>query len=66
MLSHEGGYSATHVPYCGLAVLEALSGIATGVEDPWLKIMDRWGQQELQPHQEAAVARAAALLPHIR
>ena len=65
VLSHEGGYSASHVPYCGLAVLEALSGIATGVEDPWLKIMDRWGQQELQPHQEAAVARAAALLPHI-
>jgi acetoin utilization deacetylase AcuC-like enzyme len=66
VLSHEGGYAATHVPYCGLAVLEELSGIATGIEDPWLKIMDRWGQQELQPHQEAAIARAAALLSGIR
>jgi acetoin utilization deacetylase AcuC-like enzyme len=28
VLSHEGGYSATHVPYCGLAVIEALE-IAT-------------------------------------
>ena len=34
VFSHEGGYSPVHVPFCGLAVLEALSGVETGVEDP--------------------------------
>ncbi len=56
---HEGGYAASHVPYCGLAVIETLSGIRTGVEDPWLPIMTRWGGTELMPHQRDAVARAA-------
>ena len=27
--SHEGGYSAGHVPFCGLAVIEALSGLVS-------------------------------------
>src|SRR6201996_3254270 len=36
MLCHEGGYSSTYVPYCGLAVIESLAGVATGVIDPWL------------------------------
>lgn len=31
---HEGGYSETHVPFCGVRVLETLSGAETGVEDP--------------------------------
>lgn len=34
VFSHEGGYSPVHVPFCGLAVLEALTGVETGVEDP--------------------------------
>ncbi|QDL93349.1 class II histone deacetylase [Paroceanicella profunda] len=58
-MNHEGGYSASHVPYCGLAVLEEMSGIATGIEDPWLSNMAAYGQQELQPHQAAAIAAAA-------
>ena len=66
VLSHEGGYSPDHVPYCGLAVMEELSGIRSGVEDPWLAIMEQWGQQELMPHQEAAIAEAAALVERIR
>ena len=34
----EGGYSPIHVPFCGLRVIEALSGEETGVPDPfdWL------------------------------
>ena len=28
VFSHEGGYSPVHVPFCGLAVLEALSGLS--------------------------------------
>ncbi|KAF8062643.1 histone deacetylase-like amidohydrolase [Scenedesmus sp. PABB004] len=33
---HEGGYSSFYVPFCGLAVLEELSGAATTVVDPGL------------------------------
>jgi len=66
VLSHEGGYSPHHVPYCGLAVIEELSGVRSGVRDPWMPMMQAWGQQELQPHQEVAIAAAASLLDHIR
>ena len=65
VMSHEGGYSAMYVPYCGLAVMEELTGIPTGVEDPWAPHMAKWGQQSLQPHQEQAIAAAAALVANI-
>jgi hypothetical protein len=65
VLSHEGGYSATNVPYCGLAVMEELAGIRTAVADPWLPHMERWGGQDLHPHQAAAIDRAAAALDRI-
>jgi acetoin utilization deacetylase AcuC-like enzyme len=64
-MSHEGGYSASYVPYCGLAVLEELSGIRTTIEDQWAPLMAKWGQQALQPHQAAAIARAELLLANI-
>jgi len=66
VLTHEGGYSAMYVPYCGLAVMEELSGIRTQIDDPWLPIMSQWGQQDLQPHQAAAIDRAANLLANIK
>jgi acetoin utilization deacetylase AcuC-like enzyme len=66
MMSHEGGYSATYAPYCGLAVLEEMSGIRTHVNDPWAPLMADWGQQGLQPHQSAAIDAAAALLDSIK
>ncbi|MFU8864707.1 MAG: class II histone deacetylase [Rhodobacterales bacterium] len=64
LMSHEGGYSAMYAPYCGLAVLEEMSGIRTHVADPWLDHA-HWGQQDLQPHQAAMIADAAALLDAI-
>ena len=66
MMTHEGGYSASHVPYCGLAVLEQLCGIRSGIDDPFLTIMAEYGQQDLQPHQTAAIRAAEALLAGIR
>lgn len=36
---HEGGYSEAVVPFCGLAIMEALSGHQTGVEDPTLPMI---------------------------
>lgn len=32
---HEGGYAEVVVPFCGLAVVEELSGTRTGVDDPF-------------------------------
>jgi acetoin utilization deacetylase AcuC-like enzyme len=60
MMAHEGGYSPNLVPYCGLAVMEQLSGVSTGIVDPMLDIMAGYGQQALQPHQAAAIDAAAA------
>jgi acetoin utilization deacetylase AcuC-like enzyme len=62
VLEHEGGYSSAYVPFCGLAILEELSGISTGVEDPFLPILEPMGGQELQPHQEAAIQAASSLV----
>ncbi|KXZ50612.1 hypothetical protein GPECTOR_15g295 [Gonium pectorale] len=63
---HEGGYSELYVPFCALAALEEMSGVKTEVKDPWLHEVTSWGYQELQPHQDAAVAAAEQLLPKLR
>jgi acetoin utilization deacetylase AcuC-like enzyme len=60
VLCHEGGYSSAYVPFCGLAVIEELSGRRTAVEDPFLPIFEGIPGQELQPHQDEAIGRAAA------
>lgn len=59
--AHEGGYSAAHVPCCGLAVIEALSGLDAGVDDPFAYVEGQGGQ-ELQPHQRDAVEAASRLV----
>ncbi|GAA2234946.1 class II histone deacetylase [Herbiconiux moechotypicola] len=59
VMAHEGGYSPFVVPFCGLAIVEALSGVRTPVVDPFLPAIEGYGQ-ELWPHQAEAVARAAA------
>jgi acetoin utilization deacetylase AcuC-like enzyme len=59
--AHEGGYSALHVPFCGLAVIEALSGLDAGVDDPFA-YLDGQGGQGLAPHQRDAVEAAARLV----
>ncbi len=50
VVSHHGGYSELHVPFCGLRVTESLSGHQTDVEDPFAWIDDLPGQ-ELTPWQ---------------
>lgn len=59
LFSHEGGYSAVHVPFCGLAVLEELSGIMTDVVDPFGPSFDDSPAHELLPHQKAVVDEVA-------
>ena len=62
VLAHEGGYSTGYVPFCGLAIVETLAGTRTPVEDPFLEQLAGMTGQDLQPHQEAAIARAEQLL----
>ncbi len=56
---HEGGYSEYYVPFCGLAVLEQLSGVRTGVEDPYFPADRELAYDELQEHQRRAIDAAA-------
>lgn len=44
---HEGGYSEAYVPFCGVATIEEMVGVKTGVEDPVLGFF-----QEQQPGAE--------------
>jgi len=62
VLAHEGGYSAVYAPYCGLAVMEELSGCRGAIEDPFLAAVSSWGEQDLQMHQAQAIDRAASNL----
>lgn len=39
---HEGGYSEAYAPFCGLAIVEALSGVRSVAEDPALAIFEAW------------------------
>jgi acetoin utilization deacetylase AcuC-like enzyme len=59
VLCHEGGYSSGYVPYCGLAVVERLAGVATGVVDPWLDEARTVAALPLRDHEAAAVDAAA-------
>lgn len=55
VVTHEGGYSAAYVPYCGLAVLEELANHKTGIEDPFMQHILSYGGQQLASHQRALV-----------
>jgi acetoin utilization deacetylase AcuC-like enzyme len=57
----EGGYSPLYVPFCGLAAVEALAGVRTGVADPYAARYE--GEfQALQPHQRSALNQLIDLL----
>lgn len=60
MMTHEGGYSPTYVPYCGLAVLEEMSGVKTGIEDEFGAGYDTLPDQALKSHQAEVIAQAAS------
>jgi acetoin utilization deacetylase AcuC-like enzyme len=61
MMTHEGGYSPTYVPYCGLAVLEAMSGVKTDIDDPFGAGYERLPDQALTPVQAERIAQAAGI-----
>jgi acetoin utilization deacetylase AcuC-like enzyme len=51
---HEGGYAEAYVPFCGQAILEALSGERTAVVDPELEMF-----QAMQPGERAVAFQRA-------
>ena len=56
VVEHEGGYSEELVPFCALAIVEALSGIDTDCRDTILQLYpEGMGYQELQPHQAEVI-----------
>jgi acetoin utilization deacetylase AcuC-like enzyme len=59
---HEGGYHLQTVPFHALAVFEALSGLATDVDDPFLPAIAAICATPLQDHQNTAVSHAEAAL----
>ncbi|WP_336651972.1 MULTISPECIES: class II histone deacetylase [unclassified Leucobacter] len=61
VFSHEGGYSAVHVPFCGIAVLEALCGVRTDVEDPFNVSVGDSPTRALTAWQTEVIDRSAEL-----
>ncbi len=58
---HEGGYSEAYVPFCGHAIVEALSGQSTEVTDPTLEVFQAWQPNDrvLAFHRELIADMAA-------
>lgn len=52
---HEGGYSTAYVPFCTLAVIEGMTGLSSGVEDPFQITISPYQKATLYDHQKAAV-----------
>lgn len=57
---HEGGYSPTYVPFCGVAVIEELSGAEEIIEDPFLARYSEVGYADLQSLQSKAISEVIA------
>lgn len=61
VVCHEGGYAPTYVPFCGVAVLEEMSGLQPVVADPFLARFTGVGYEGLQSHQSAAIDEVVAV-----
>ena len=58
VIAHEGGYNAVYSPFCGLFVLQQLSGIKK-LDDPFIHT-ENYPGQDLYPHQAEVIDLAAA------
>lgn len=63
---HEGGYSEVYAPFCAHAVIEELSEAPHRIEDPFNALIEQMGGQEIYPHQEAVIGKAAAIANAVR
>jgi acetoin utilization deacetylase AcuC-like enzyme len=60
VMCHEGGYSTAYAPFCGLAIVEEMSGGRSPVQDPFLARWQPFAGDELRAHESAAVDEAAS------
>jgi acetoin utilization deacetylase AcuC-like enzyme len=65
VLCHEGGYHRTSVPFFGMAVIEQLAGIESGMADPFQRIIESYPCQDLQPHQDTVLRQAERLVERL-
>ena len=63
LIAHEGGYNAIYSPFCGLFVLQQLSGIKK-LDDPF-DHTESYPGQALYPHQKSEIDAAAELLKNL-
>ncbi len=64
VMAHEGGYSELHVPFCGHAVLEEMSGSKITAPDPLLPRIS--GQQPSAEMEAVFAGQITALARHFR
>ena len=55
VMTHEGGYSPTYVPFCGLAVIETLADATTEMKDALAEFWDVLPDQKLHDWQESSI-----------
>ena len=60
VIAHEGGYNPIYSPFCGLFVLQQLSGIKK-LSDPFDHV-ESYPDQQLAAHQKFEIDAAAALI----
>jgi acetoin utilization deacetylase AcuC-like enzyme len=46
VMIHEGGYSEAYIPFCGMAIMEELSGKSGAVVDPMIESLKSWQPDE--------------------
>ena len=63
VMTHEGGYSPTYVPFCGLAVIETLAGATTDMKDALAEFWDALPDQAVQEWQVERVKQIKAQIP---
>ena len=61
----EGGYSEAYTPWCGLAVIEEISGLKTDANDPHLEWIGAIGGHELKSAEADVLETAASLVARI-
>jgi acetoin utilization deacetylase AcuC-like enzyme len=59
VMVHEGGYAESYVPFCGLAVMETLSGIRTEVRIRCWNLFSSSSRAEFAQFQRQAIDRLA-------
>ncbi|MGI9117044.1 MAG: class II histone deacetylase [Gaiellales bacterium] len=62
LMIHEGGYSDQYTPYCGLRIVEALSGLQSGVNDA---AVGGGPAPDLHDHERAMIAASAELVERV-